>query len=107
MPAYITIYVKTKTIAMPGQGLRPDLSEKLLKQTIRTIHAYSDDLSQAITRVEIQNSKIGAFRSEMQKQNGPIAEIIPSDVDKINHRQLLHIMDPKNNRDPFDLDAGR
>ncbi len=105
---FVSIYLKTGTIAIDGMGMAPDLPPEILQHSIRSTQAYSEDLTSCVSRIEIETSKLGSFRSELAffAAKRPMAEIVPNEADKIKYKQLDRMMDPKNNPDPFE-DAGR
>lgn len=104
---YTTIYVRIKTAMDPGKRIRPDFPSELLQHTIRTTHAYRPDFVEAVSRIEVENTKLGAFRSELErmKSKGLIEEIVPTIADRLKYRGLDRVMDPKNNPNPFENHA--
>lgn len=104
---YTTIYIRIKTAMDPGRRIRPDLPPELMQHTIRSTHAYRPDFVEAVSRIEVEDTKLGAFRSELErmKSKGLIEEIVPTVQDRLEYRGLERVMDPKNNPNPFKTDA--
>lgn len=105
--SYTTIYVRIKTAIDPGKRIRPEFPNELLQHTIRTTHAYRSDFAEAVSRIEVEDTKLGIFNSELErmKSKGLIEEIVPTVQDRLKYRNLDRVMDPKNNPDPFKNDA--
>lgn len=89
------IFVRVKTHLNPDRTIGPDLPLELLQHQNFSVHSYTPDFTSCVSRIEVDNIKLGAFRAELEifKSKGVIEEIVPSAQDRLKYMDLGDVID--------------
>ncbi len=104
---YTSIYIRVKTALDQHKRIVPKVDLEVYQHSIRTKTRYLPDFTEAVVRIDVENTKMAEFRRELDfsKGKGRAEEIVPTAQDGLKYKGLAEIMRPEAHTDPFDLRA--